>query len=176
MNADYVIRPVRAEEWATAKEFRLAALRDPVAPIAFLETYEEAQARPEEFWRARTARAAAEAGACQFVAEGPAGDWAGTMTVLVEEAGEKDFLGERVEQRQAHVVGVFVRPEHRGGTLAPALLRAAVEWGLSREGVRQVRLFVHRDNARAEAFYRRAGFARTREVGGEYEMEYLAGS
>ena len=55
----YVIRSVRAGEWAAAKELRLAALRDPVAHLAFLETYEEAAARPDSFWQERTASAAA---------------------------------------------------------------------------------------------------------------------
>ena len=49
----YVVRPVRAEEWVAVREIRLAALRDPAAPIAFLEAYEAAVARSEEFWRER---------------------------------------------------------------------------------------------------------------------------
>ncbi|WP_324608585.1 GNAT family N-acetyltransferase [Streptomyces sp. NRRL S-1448] len=173
MSSDYVIRQVRVDEWPAVKELRLAALRDPVAPIAFLETYEQAQAQPDKFWKDRTARGAeGDPHECQLVAEGPKGEWAGTVTVLVEEPGAQDFTGELVEQRQAHVVAVFVREEHRGGTMAPALLRAAVGWSLAREGVSRVRLFVHQDNSRAEAFYRRAGFERTRLVGDECEMEY----
>ncbi|MET8022037.1 GNAT family N-acetyltransferase [Streptomyces decoyicus] len=173
MSGDYVIRQVRVDEWPAVKELRLAALRDPVAPIAFLETYEQAEAQSDEFWKNRTARGA-EGGPhrCQFVAEGPREDWAGTVTVLIEEPGTEDFTGELVEQRQAHVVAVFVREEHRGGTAAPALLRTAVGWALAHEGVSRVRLFVHEDNGRAEAFYRKAGFERTRLVGAEYEMEY----
>ncbi|WP_319949594.1 GNAT family N-acetyltransferase [Streptomyces halobius] len=173
MSGDYVIRQVRVDEWPVVKELRLAALRDPVAPIAFLETYEQAQAQSEKFWKDRTARGAeGEPHRCQFVAEGPKGDWAGTMTVLVEEPGAQDFTGELVEQQQAHVVAVFVREEHRGGTVAPALLRTAVGWSLARKGLSRVRLFVHEDNSRAEAFYRKAGFERTSLVGDEYEMEY----
>lgn len=67
---NYVIRPVRAEEWALAKELRLAALQDPVAPVAFLETYEQAVAQPDEFWQDRTARGA-EAGATRCVSSSP---------------------------------------------------------------------------------------------------------
>lgn len=55
---DYVVRAVRAEEWERAKEIRLAALRDPAAPIAFLETYEQALTKPDVFWQERSARAA----------------------------------------------------------------------------------------------------------------------
>ncbi|MBL1095009.1 MULTISPECIES: GNAT family N-acetyltransferase [Streptomyces] len=134
MSGDYVIRRVRADEWPAVKELRLAALREPVAPIAFLETYAQAQAQADTFWKDRTARGAeGEPHRCHLVAEGARGDWVGTVTVLVEEPGAEDFTGELVEQRQAHVVAVFVREEHRGGPVAPALLRAAVGWSLARE-------------------------------------------
>ncbi|MBB1246684.1 hypothetical protein GL263_24485 [Streptomyces durbertensis] len=48
IDTDCAIRPVRPEEWPQVKELRLAALRDPAAPIAFLETYEEAAAISHE--------------------------------------------------------------------------------------------------------------------------------
>ncbi|MEU5835101.1 GNAT family N-acetyltransferase [Streptomyces diacarni] len=172
MSGDYVVREVRAEDWPSAKRLRLDALRDPLAPLAFVETYEQARAQPDAFWRERTAEGSAGGPNRQFVAEGPAGDWAGTMTVLVEEPGAEDFTGQRVERRQAHLVGVFVREERRGGTVARELLRAAVEWALVQRGVGQIRLFVHEANGRAEAFYRKVGFTRTVVVGSEYEMEY----
>ncbi|MEV6180841.1 GNAT family N-acetyltransferase [Streptomyces sp. NPDC052016] len=155
---NYVIRSVRAEEWAAARELRLLALRDPVAHLAFLETYEEALAKPESFWRERTAGVAEGAeGAQQVIAEGPDGEWVGTMTVLVEEAGTKDWAGFPVDRLQGHVVGVFVRPECRGIGLTEVLLDAALEWAWGR-GVERVRLIVHEENLRAQAFYRKAGF------------------
>ncbi|WP_407555086.1 GNAT family N-acetyltransferase [Streptomyces sp. Pv4-95] len=172
MSGDYVIREVRVEDWPSAKELRLKALRDPLAPLAFLETYEQAQARPDDFWKDRTARGAEGGPNRQFIAEGPLGEWAGTMTVLVEEPGAEDFAGGIIERRQAHIVGVFVCEECRGGSVAQDLFRAAVDWGLAQEGVSRVRLFVHEKNGRAEAFYRKAGFVRTVAVGDEYEMEY----
>ncbi|MCF6523578.1 GNAT family N-acetyltransferase [Streptomyces sp. JJ36] len=171
MSDAYVIRPVRVDDWPAVKELRLAALQDPVAPLAFLETYEQAETHPDDFWKDRAARCAEGGLNRQFVAEGPRGDWAGSVTVLVEEPGTEDFLGERVAQRQAHLVGVFVREGYRGGRVAPELFRAAVGWARAREGVSRVRLFVHEDNARAQGFYRKAGFRRTRVVGDEYEME-----
>ncbi|RCG23876.1 GNAT family N-acetyltransferase [Streptomyces reniochalinae] len=172
MSSDYVVREVRAEDWPSAKELRLDALRDPLAPLAFLETYDQARAQPDEFWRERTAKGSDGGPNRQFIAEGPAGDWAGTMTVLVEEPGTEDFTGQRVERCQAHLVGVFVREGRRGGTVARELLRAAVGWALVQQGVSRVRLFVHEKNSRAEAFYQKAGFTRTAVVGHEYEMEY----
>ncbi|MEU6685027.1 GNAT family N-acetyltransferase [Streptomyces sp. NPDC046832] len=174
----YVIRSVRAEEWPAAKELRLAALRDPVAHLAFLETYEEAVARPDSFWRERTAGAAEGADkAQQIIAEGPDGRWVGTLTVLVEEPGTTDWAGFPVERKQGHVVGVFVRPEERGSGLTEVLFDAALEWSWGR-GLERVRLIVHEENGRAQRFYRRAGFlpsGLTVPLGdaGERELEFV---
>ncbi|MGV9318375.1 GNAT family N-acetyltransferase [Streptomyces sp. NPDC003660] len=153
----YVVRGVREEEWGDVKQLRLDALRDPVAHLAFLETYEDAAARPDSFWRER---AAGKPGVRQFVAESADGEWAGTVTVLLEEAGGTDWAGYAVERRQGHVVGVFVRPEHRGNGLIQELLDAGVAWAWEQEAER-VRLFVHADNPRAQGAYLRAGFKPT---------------
>ncbi|MYV59587.1 GNAT family N-acetyltransferase, partial [Streptomyces sp. SID4931] len=47
---DYVMRVVRADEWPQVRQLRLEALRDPAAPVAFLESYEDAAAQPDAFW------------------------------------------------------------------------------------------------------------------------------
>jgi GNAT superfamily N-acetyltransferase len=155
---DCVIRQVRAEEWAAVKELRLIALQDPVADIAFLETYETAVTRPDTYWQERTARAAEGAdGMRQFIAETADGTWVGSVALLVEEPGTKDLAGFRVERRQGHLVGVFVRPEYRGNGLTKALFEAALEWAWG-VGLERVRLIVHPDNVRALGFYRKAGF------------------
>ncbi|MEU6608924.1 GNAT family N-acetyltransferase [Streptomyces shenzhenensis] len=153
----YVVREIRADEWPTVKALRLDALRDPVARLAFLETYEEAAARPDAFWQERVARSADGAGAVQFVAVASDGAWAGTLTVLMEEAGTTDWAGFPVDRRQSHVVGVFVRPEHRGRGLIEALFAAGLEWAWQ-HGASRVRLLVHEDNGRARGAYRKAGF------------------
>lgn len=157
----YVVRAVRADEWRAVRELRLAALLDPVAHLAFLETYEAAVARPDAFWKERTAGAAEGVRERrQFVVEDVAngdGGWVGTVTVLVEEAGVRDFFGGIVERRQGHLVAVFLRDGHRGKGVGEAMFAAAVEW--AREaGVERVRLFVNEGNGRAAAFYRRVGF------------------
>ncbi|MBL1081719.1 GNAT family N-acetyltransferase [Streptomyces actinomycinicus] len=155
---DYLVRAIRPDEWAAVKELRLDALRDPVADLAFLETYEDAVARPDSFWQDRAADSGAGSRtALQFIAEAPDGTWAGSVTVLMEEAGTEDWAGSPVERRQGHVVGVFVRPEHRGNGLIEALFEAGVEWAWQ-QGAERVRLVVHEDNVRAQGAYRKVGF------------------
>ncbi|MFI5866914.1 GNAT family N-acetyltransferase [Streptomyces sp. NPDC051546] len=163
---EYVVRPVRADEWLKVKELRLAALRDPAAAVAFLETLEQGEARSDALWQERAAGAAAGSGIRQFIAEGPDGQWGGSVTVLLEEAGTTDIFDGEIAQAQAHLVGVFVRPAQRGTGLTEALFEAALEWawGLEEPVLARVRLFVHAENARAGAFYRRFGFVPSGKV------------
>lgn len=160
---EHVIRAVRAGEWEKAREIRLVALRDPLAHLAFLETYDVAAARPDSLWQERTTRAADGVAVRQFVAEAPDGRWDGTVTVLVERPGQDSVFGEPAEVDQTQVVGVFVRSEARGAGLADELFRAALEWSWELAGppVQRVRLHVHEENARADAFYRKFGFVAT---------------
>ncbi|WP_405881317.1 GNAT family N-acetyltransferase [Streptomyces sp. NBC_01136] len=159
---NHVVRSIRADEWPAVKELRLAALRDPVAHLAFLETYEQALARPDSFWQERAAGAAEGDGARQFVAVGPDGAWGGSVVVLVEKAGQLDFFDAVIERDQGHLVGVFVRAGYRGSGVGvtDALFDAALAWAWG-NGLERVRLFVHEKNGRAEAFYRKAGFVPT---------------
>ncbi|WP_329120456.1 GNAT family N-acetyltransferase [Streptomyces sp. NBC_01465] len=178
---EHVIRAVRADEWRKIKELRLAAVSDPAAPIAFLETLEQCAARPDSFWQARAEGSHRLGGsALQFVAEGADGEWGGTVTVLVEHAGGKGIFGEEIPVTQGHLVGVFVRAEHRGSGMIQALMQAACEWAWSLEEPRleRVRLFVHERNVRAGATYRKFGFVETgltvpAEVDGELEIEMV---
>ncbi|MFJ8585577.1 GNAT family N-acetyltransferase [Streptomyces sp. NPDC093595] len=179
---EHLIRPLRSDEWRKARDIRLAALRDPIAHLAFLDTYEAAAARPDEHWQERTAGAAeGNDGIRQFVAEAPDGTWDGTATVLVEHRGVESLFGDVPVVQQTQVVGVYVRPAARGAGLADALFRAALEWSWSLEGepVQRVRLHVHEENARARAFYRKLGFEPTGAHmpekdghGGALELEY----
>ncbi|MFB7183689.1 GNAT family N-acetyltransferase [Streptomyces sp. NPDC056257] len=156
----HVIRPVREDEWEKVRDLRIASLHDPVAPIAFLDTAELAEARSDSFWQERTAGAASGRAVRQFVAVGPDGVWNGSVTVLVEELGTTDFLDREIETTQGHVVGVYVREGHRGTGVAEELFRAGLEWAWSLEGpaLERVRLYVHERNERAQAFYHRIGF------------------
>ncbi|MFJ2652070.1 GNAT family N-acetyltransferase [Streptomyces sp. NPDC087420] len=160
---NHVIRAVRADEWAQVKELRLVALQDPVASIAFLDTYEQASQRPDSFWEERAAGVVAGSGVQQFVAEAPDGSWSGSVGLLIEPAGMTDFFGTTIERPQGHLIGVFVRPGQRGGGLIDGLVNAALDWAWSLEEPRleRVRLHVHESNSRARAVYRRLGFEPT---------------
>lgn len=167
---NHLIRAVRADEWAKAKELRLAALQDPVAPVAFLTTYEQALERPDSFWQ----RQAVAGG--QFIAEAPDGTWSGSVAVRIERAGETDFMGVTADRAQGHLVGVYVRPEQRGSGLIGELVAAALDWAWSVREPRaaRVRLFVHEENPRALAAYRKLGFVPTGvAVEKDVELEYV---
>jgi GNAT superfamily N-acetyltransferase len=158
---NYKIRSIHADEWAAAKELRLVALQDPVAHLAFMETFETAKAKPDSFCQERAVGAAEGAeSAQQIIAEGPDGEWVGTLTVLLEEAGSIDWAGLSVERKQGHIVAVFVREEVRGIGLTEVLFDAALEWAWGR-GAERVRLIVHEDNERARRFYGKVGFVPT---------------
>ncbi|WP_018568830.1 GNAT family N-acetyltransferase [Streptomyces sp. PsTaAH-124] len=157
----YLVRAIRADEWPAVKALRLEALQDPVAHLAFLETYEEAVERPDSFWRERAAGAAeGSTEVRQFIAEAPDGTWVGSVTLLMEEAGTTDWAGFPIQRRQGHLVGVYVRPEHRGCGLTEVLFDEALRWAWE-IGAERVRLIVHEENGRAQRFYRRVGFLPT---------------
>lgn len=155
-------------EWEQRKQLRLAALLDPASKVAFANTYAAEAAFPEETWQRRGTTPG-------FVVVDEAGEWVGCATVLVE-------VGAAFPVPQTHLVGVYMAPEGRGNGLSEKLLRAAIDWSWELpERIGRVRLWVHQDNARAQAFYARLGFTRTGETMAypvdesqtEYEMELL---
>ena len=167
------VRRVRADEWDRVRDLRLDAVRDPAAPIAFLHSHEEEAARPSEFWQQRTERAASGDSVAQFIAESD-GEWIGTLSVLRRLAGSPDHHGRPVDSTRGDIVGVFVRPQARGQGAIEALVEAAAQWA-SALGDAHLTLEVHADNERAQAAYRRLGFAETGlrftgTIGPEFEM------
>lgn len=118
-------------------------------PLAYLETLESAKSRPDDEWRARARRNSAP-GNVSFAAVDADGAWLGSMNA---------FRLETV----AYLVSVYVIPGSRGREhgVTDALLDRIVEWARSEEGVSELRLEVHEQNARAAAYYRRRGFRMT---------------
>jgi GNAT superfamily N-acetyltransferase len=168
------VRRVSADDWSALRTMRLEALQDPAAPIAYLETYDEALARPDAFWQDRAASAATGPVTAQFVAITEQGDWVGSATGLREERGNHDWAGHPISHLQVHVVGVWVHPGHRGAGVLDRLVGAIRGWA-GEHGVERYRLLVHEDNARAQAAYRKLGFAPTGALvplsaGNEIEM------
>ncbi|MGO2746449.1 GNAT family N-acetyltransferase [Microbacterium sp.] len=168
------IRRIKADEWQRVRALRLDAVRDPAAPIAFLHPYEVEAAHDDAFWQDRAAGGAKGDAVAQFVAEED-GEWIGTLTVLRWAAGATDHQGHVVDAPRGDVVGVFIRPEHRGNGIVDELFHAAADWATSL-GDTRLSLDVHADNSRAQAAYRRVGFVETGQtftgpIGAEIVME-----
>jgi len=168
-----IVRRVRPHEWRQVRELRLAALHDPEAAIAFLDSIDQAELRDDAFWQKRTADAATGGESAQFVAIRDR-DWVGTATGLARSVGSTDHLDRPVATARVDVVGVFVHPQHRGAGVIDRLLDAIAEWACQ-HGSRALTLDVHVDNVRAQAAYRRCGFADsgarfTSSIGPELEM------
>ncbi len=172
------VRPVRGHEWRQVRALRLQALQDEAAAIAFLATFDDAAARTEESWQEQTLRASSEAGARadvrQFVAIMAAGRWIGSVTVLVEQAGDRDYQGDEVRRSGGGVVGVYVDPVYRGTGVIVSLLNAALDW-MRERGLEHSRLFVQADNRRAQRAYAKVGYrpsgvTLTGPIGPELEM------
>jgi len=157
-----VVRRIRPDEWAQVRALRLESTSDPDAAIAFLETPEQVSAHSDQFWRDRAELAAESETAAQFVALVD-DRWVGSLSVLIRATGQTDHLGRFVDDRRADVVGVYVSPAHRGSGAVDLLLAAAADW-VSELGLTRLSLDVHRDNPRAQAAYRRAGFVPTGET------------
>ncbi len=163
------VRRVTPGDWQRIRELRLEALRDPMAHVAFLETVEQAQARPDEEWRTRTAAHADGGGSAQFVAEAE-DSLIGSVTVIVRPAGAPDYFDRVSDVDLPTVVGVYVSPGGRGAGVIDALLAAAADWA-TRSGYRELTLDVHESNASAIRAYERAGFEVRSEFAGESGRE-----
>ena len=161
MEPDVEIRRVRADEWREVRDSRLEALRDPLAALAFLETFAVRSAEPDEFWQARAAGAAEGAHVAQWVAI-VAGEWVGTVAVIAFRAGERDYFGDEVVEPRANLIGVYVRPTHRRQGLLERLIATAADW-TAEQGFAELVLDVHELNAQAISAYRRCGFEITGE-------------
>lgn len=162
LDPEIVIRRVRVDEGPQVRQLRLEALTDPVASIAFLETTEQALARPAAEWAERAQRNATASDQAGFVAV--LGDeHVGSVVVFPRRAGEPDYFQRVPTVDTATLVGVYVSPRVRGRGVIDALIQAAAGWARD-AGFPELTLDVHERNAVAIATYRRAGF----EIVGEF--------
>ena len=136
-----------------------------MAGVAFLDTVEQATARPDEDWRSRAAINAEGGTSVQFLAE-RAEELIGSLTVFLRAAGVPDYFERIPEIDLPTVVGVYVSPSGRGLGVIDALLVAAFDWARAR-GDRELTLDVHESNRAAIRAYERAGF----EVRSDFEGE-----
>jgi len=144
---DLVIRPTTGSDWREVRTLRLEMLRD--TPLAYLESLADALHVQEFEWRLRARRGQAKNGT-SLVAITADGAWVGAMGGWIPDRTEGPIL-----------VGVYVAPTHRGrqANVADRLLDAIEEWAVDHGNA--LRLLVHEDNARAQAFYRRRGYELT---------------
>jgi GNAT superfamily N-acetyltransferase len=163
------VRRVRARDWQRIRALRLEALADPMARVAFLETVEQAAARPDDEWRTVTARRAEDDASAQFVAE-RGDELIGMLAVFVREAGVPDYFGRISDVGLPTVVGVYVSPSGRGLAVIDTLLASATDWARAR-GDRVLTLDVHESNLPAIRAYERAGFDVRSDFVGDHGRE-----
>jgi GNAT superfamily N-acetyltransferase len=143
------VRRVRPEDAARVRALRLEMLAD--NPLAFLETLDEAAARPHTEYRDRVARMAVGDKRAQFVAE-RAGRLVGHAGGMAwPESGDTTVI-----------FAVYVTPEHRGSGVLEGLIDGVARW--SREvGRHRLLLEVVTGNDRALRAYHRLGFVQSGE-------------
>src|SRR3954462_2813116 len=141
------VRPVAESDWHEVKALRLEMLAD--TPVAYLESLEQAEAHPDEFWQARARNGRTER-SLTVVAIAEDGRWVGSMTALVFEGGGDPWL-----------VGGYVAPDARGPAagVTDALLASIEDWARTKGG--SLLLEVNEENPRAIAAYRKRGFVET---------------
>ncbi|MGO4593535.1 GNAT family N-acetyltransferase [Leifsonia sp. 2TAF2] len=142
----WVVRASTEDDWQEYRALRFEMLQD--APIAFLETLEQARAHPDEHWRRRASNIVPTSRLFAAVAED--GRWLGSMGGYQSAASHDPFL-----------VGVYVSPPWRGREhgMTDALLDAVIDWARGRG--ERLMLDVHEDNDPAIRTYLRRGFTFT---------------
>lgn len=110
-----------------------------------------------------------------FVAES-GGEAAGYTMLVVGEPADPDVAAAITTRPTAEVSKVYVHPEHHGGGIAAQLLAVTLEEAAAR-GAAAVWLGVNQENARANRFYEKSGFALVGTkrflVGDRYEDDYV---
>jgi ribosomal protein S18 acetylase RimI-like enzyme len=162
---DTVARCVAADDWATLRAVRLAALAD--APDAFGSTRARELAFGEAEWRRRT-------GSPSFIA------WRAGVPVGLISAVDRTKPGGPDGREHWELVSMWVAPDARGSGVADLLVSALMDAVRVRNAER-LSLWVATDNARALGFYLRFGFRPTgsqqvftRHDGSSFDEQELA--
>ena len=145
MSAAVTVRRIRPDEGLRWRALRLRALAD--NPIAFVDTVEQASARPESDWHERAAALSAGCDSALFLAE-RGDDWVGVAGGFADDHGGTT------------VFTVYVDPAARGQGVLEALIDAVAAWSVTC-GRDTLYLDVTVENPRAHAAYRRLGFVAT---------------
>lgn len=145
------IRSVQPDEWERVRDLRLRALAD--APDAFGATIEHEREGTEDFWRAWVS------------------GWEGSTNAMTVAEADGEWVGMAVGSRSgdepdAHLYGMWVEPERRGGGIGSDLVEAVVGWARS-WGAASVVLGVTETNAAAAGFYEHLGFE---DTGGRHQL------
>ncbi len=148
------VAPLTAADAAAYRAFMLEAYAE--AEDAFTATVEERAAQPEAWWARRAADPAG--GSAAF------GAFDGDRLVG---AVAVEFSPRPKTRHTATLVGLYVRPSHRGRGVAGALVDAVIERCAAHGGIRSLKLTVTEGNDAAIRRYRARGFR-------EYGVEPLA--
>lgn len=144
----YEVRLIGARDWRQVRDIRLEMLAD--TPLAYVEPLETARRRSGEEWRARVAQANGPGRVDVACVLAGTGRWVGVARgAAFADRDDRPF-----------VFSVYVAPAFRGRGVADTLLDRVEGWAHER-GHPALYLFVHEDNARAIAFYRRRGYGLT---------------
>ena len=137
------IERAAADDWRRVREIRLRALED--SPTAFASRLDHERDRPEAFWRGRLE----EAGSATFLAL-ESEEAVGLVTVFLDD----DDPG------SAHLVSMWVAPDHRRRGVGRQLIEAVLGWARE-ERAERVKLWVTETNEAAGRLYREMGFVET---------------
>ena len=144
------VRRIQTGETDLFKQMRLASLRD--APYAFSSTYESALQRSAESWREQADSTAQGSDRATFIAFS---DDAPIGIAALYRFPDKLDIGE--------VLQVWIAPEYRGTGVARDLMDAVFKWA-GDNSFRAIIARITNENTRALRFYRKCGFAFTKET------------
>jgi ribosomal protein S18 acetylase RimI-like enzyme len=150
MTSQYLVRRLRQNEGELYRKIRLASLAD--SPAALETTLESALQRTLKSW---TEQANNTTSGCQR----------NTMLGFYEDlpVGLAALYQDRDVADVAHLIQVWVHPDHRGKELATGLMSQLFLWAKNC-GYRKIIAEVNSENARAINFYQKQGFQLTEET------------